>query len=129
MEWHHKTSQSHYVLTTSTYEAHVSLSMERDSWVSQVQYKGQVVRAAIFPTLLISQAWCVTQIVALQAAETAHDTGPDDECRLQTTPVRMEHARTASVSNSAASTVSQRRQLRMRQSMYARFASETGQEE
>jgi hypothetical protein len=68
MKWQQRTMPTQYVLTTGCFQALVSPSLEGGTWVSKVQQRGNVVRAAVFPELLVAQAWCIVQILSLQVA-------------------------------------------------------------
>jgi hypothetical protein len=125
MEWHHETSPCRYVFTTGAYQAIISLSVEQNSWISYVQHDGRVVRAAIFPVLLISQAWCIAQIVTLQAVETPQSTDLDEHL-LEPPSVQMHATRAIGGSKQGAAAV-QRRMRRIRQPVFASLASGMGQ--
>jgi hypothetical protein len=126
MEWHHETSPCRYVFTTGAYQAIISLSVEQNSWISYVQHDGRVVRAAIFPVLLISQAWCIAQIVTLQAVDTTQPTDLDDEHLLEPPSVQMQPERAIGGSKQGAAAV-QRRMRRICQPVFGSLASGTGQ--
>lgn len=127
MKWHHETHPNQYLLTIDSYQARISPSVERNSWISQVKHEGQVVHAAIFPTLLISQAWCITRIASLQAMPISQDTGIDTQNQLENIPVRVEH--TLDPSESPVSAADQLKRLIIYRPMVLLFATGTGQVE
>ncbi len=66
MEWRRVTTLTLHVLMTGPYLAVVWQPDGSDSWHSQVLHRGQVVRMETFPMLLVAQASCIVQILALQ---------------------------------------------------------------
>jgi len=66
MKWHRGATPNHYVLTAGAYQAVVWQPEGSDEWYSQVLHLGQVVQTATFPMLLVTQASCIVQILALQ---------------------------------------------------------------